>query len=65
MILCLYGTAQTIHQNEAAWEELFPLFSPLPDASQIFKLSVELVQTSCGMGVLLFDYVEERNQLDQ
>ena len=33
-------------------------------ARKIFKMSIEMVQTSCGMSVLFFDYVSEREQLD-
>ena len=65
MILRLYGNAKVIHQNDSEWLELFPLFPPLPGARQIFDVTIDLVQTSCGMGVPLFDYVEDREQLNQ
>jgi len=64
MILRLYGAAKVIHKNDAEWKELSTLFEPTPGARQIFDLTVDLVQTSCGMGVPFFDYVEERNLLD-
>ncbi|ARU31123.1 pyridoxamine 5'-phosphate oxidase [Sulfuriferula sp. AH1] len=63
MILRLYGKAKVIHQKDVEWDALFALFDPLPGARQIFDLSVELVQTSCGMGVPYFNYVGEREQL--
>jgi len=63
MILRLYGNARAIHKNDPDWNELYAWFHPMPGARQIFDLNVELVQTSCGMGVPLFDYREERNQL--
>jgi hypothetical protein len=63
MILRLYGTAKVIHINDPEWQTLFPLFEPIAGARQIFDLSVELVQTSCGMSVPFFDYVEQRLQL--
>ena len=63
MILRLYGQAKVIHHNDPEWNDLFPLFPPLPGARQIFDLAVDLVQTSCGMAVPYFDYVEEREQL--
>ncbi|WP_456406055.1 pyridoxamine 5'-phosphate oxidase family protein [Thiolapillus sp.] len=65
MILRLYGTARVIHRKDADWQELYSYFNPLPGARQIFDLAVDLVQTSCGMGVPLFDYRDERNQLDR
>jgi hypothetical protein len=63
MILRLYGQAKVVHPNDSAWNELHSLFDPIPGARQVFDLSVDLVQTSCGMAVPFFDYVEEREQL--
>lgn len=63
MILRLYGKAKVIHKNDAQWNEWLALFDPIPGARQIFDLSVDLVQTSCGMAVPFFDYVEQREQL--
>lgn len=63
MILRLYGNAIAIHHNDPEWSELYNLFSPKPGARQIFKLSIEMVQTSCGMSVPFFDYVADREQL--
>lgn len=63
MILRLYGNADVIHKNDSDWNELYSLFTPVPGARQIFDLSVDLVQTSCGMAVPFFDYVAEREQL--
>ncbi|MCG8613431.1 MAG: pyridoxamine 5'-phosphate oxidase family protein [Pseudomonadales bacterium] len=65
MILRIYGTAEAIHQNDENWDELYSLFNPLPGARQIFKVSIEMVQTSCGMAVPYFDYSGERNQLKE
>jgi len=64
MILRLYGTARVIHKNDAEWNELSKLFGPTPGARQIFDLTVDLVQTSCGMAVPFYDYIEERNLLE-
>lgn len=63
MILRLYGKASVIHQKDAAWESLFSLFEPLPGARQIFDLTIELVQTSCGMAVPYYTYVGDRELL--
>ncbi len=63
MILRIYGEAKVVHKNDSEWEELFSLFQPIPGARQIFDLTVDLVQTSCGMAVPFFDYVEERELL--
>jgi len=64
MILRLYGDATAIHHNDPEWSKLYCHFSPIPGVRQIFKLSIEMVQTSCGMSVPFFDYVEEREQLN-
>ena len=64
MILRLYGNAKVIHIKDPAWKDLYPLFNPIPGARQILDLAVDLVQTSCGMGVPLYKYVEERDQLN-
>ena len=63
LILRLYGNAKVIHQKDAEWKQLFSLFDPIPGARQILDLSVDLVQTSCGMAVPFYDYASERGLL--
>lgn len=65
MILRLYGTARVVHPYDNEWQELYPLFNPLPGARQIFDLAIDLVQTSCGAAVPFFDYIEQREQLNE
>ena len=64
MILRLYGRAREITPAEEEWKELYSLFTPLPGARQIFDVEIDLVQTSCGMGVPLFDYSDDRDLLN-
>ncbi|MEW8437126.1 MAG: pyridoxamine 5'-phosphate oxidase family protein [Candidatus Thiodiazotropha taylori] len=64
MILRLYGEARVIHKTDAEWDELYAMFDPLPGARQLFDLSIDLVQTSCGMAVPFYDYAGERSQLN-
>ena len=64
MILRLYGKARVLHPRDAEWSELVALFPSLPGVRQIFDLTVELVQTSCGMSVPFFDYAGERDALN-
>lgn len=64
MILRVYGNARVIHQKDKDWEELYAQFEPLAGARQLFDMRINLVQTSCGFGVPLFDYVGERGMLD-
>lgn len=63
MILRLYGQAKTYHARDAEWDELAQRFETIPGARQIFVLNIDLVQTSCGMGVPYFEYKGERHQL--
>ena len=61
LILRLYGTARVVHNNDDDWQELFAYFNPLPGARQIFDLTIELVLTSCGMGVPYYAYTDDRD----
>ncbi len=63
LILRLYGRARGIHPRDAEWAEWLAKFDALPGARQIFVLDVELVQTSCGMGVPLYEFQGQREQL--
>lgn len=62
-ILRLYGRGASLLRGSAAYSSLLPHFEALPGARQIIHLDVDLVQTSCGMGVPTFDYREERQEL--
>jgi hypothetical protein len=62
-ILRLYGSARAIHRHDTDWDTCYSLFKPLPGARQIFDMKVDLIQTSCGMGVPLFDYAGDRERL--
>ena len=65
LILRLYGDAKVIHRNDVQWDEMISLFEPTPGARQLFELSVDIVQTSCGMSTPYFDYVSQRDQLKE
>lgn len=64
LILRLYGTARAVHEGDPQWEELIALFPPMRGARNIFDVDVDLVQTSCGFGVPLFEYQEQRTLMD-
>jgi hypothetical protein len=63
MIVRLYGQGRTLPRGTAAYDALlaaaYDNHEP-PGARQIVRLDIEMVQTSCGYGVPLFDYKEER-----
>ncbi|NOX91195.1 MAG: pyridoxamine 5'-phosphate oxidase family protein [Gammaproteobacteria bacterium] len=63
IILRLYGMARAVHPRDAEWSQWVSAFPALPAARQIFELDINMVQTSCGMGVPFFDYRDERDQL--
>jgi len=63
LILRLYGHAQVFHPHDAEWDSLLPFFPAIPGARQIIDISVDLVQTSCGYGVPLFEFKAERDHL--
>jgi len=65
LILRLYGTARMILPSDDAWGELYAHFDPLPGARQIFDMEVDLVHTSCGFGVPLYDFTGERPLLNR
>ena len=60
LILRLYGTARAIHAADPGFAALNALFPPDPGARQVYDMTVDLVQTSCGYAVPLMDYREER-----
>ena len=60
-ILRLYGKGFTILPNTADWEKYAPLFKIYPSTRQLIIADIDLVQTSCGFGVPLFNYVGERD----
>jgi hypothetical protein len=64
LILRLYGTARAVHVGDPGWEALLGRFPPMQGARNIFVMDVDLVQTSCGYGVPLFEFVAQRELMD-
>ncbi|HUS16944.1 MAG TPA: pyridoxamine 5'-phosphate oxidase family protein [Chloroflexia bacterium] len=62
-ILRLYGTGRVVLPDSSEWAVVRQSFPPLPGARQVIMAEIERVQTSCGMGVPLLDYVGERDNL--
>lgn len=63
IILRLYGQGRSLMRGTSEYDDLMPNFEDITGARQIVRLAVDLVQTSCGMGVPLFDYKQERGSL--
>ena len=64
LILRLYGTAKTLHARDAGFDEAAALFPPMAGTRQIFDMTIEAVQTSCGTGVPIYAYQEGRAEDD-
>jgi hypothetical protein len=62
-ILRVYGSAQTIHNNDADWQACTGEINTPVGARQFFKVTIDMVQTSCGYAVPVMDYVEDRKVL--
>jgi hypothetical protein len=68
LIMRLYGRGRAIRRDSAEYLELLAAEfagSEPPGARQMIALDIELVQTSCGYGVPLHDFVGERETLDR
>ena len=63
MIMRAYGTARALHPRDADFATLNGEFPPSPGARQIYDMSVEMLQTSCGYAVPFMDYAGERDVL--
>jgi hypothetical protein len=64
MILRVYGTARTYRAGTEFWEAHIDHFPTYAGSRQLVSVKVELVQTSCGMGVPLLEYQGERELLE-
>ena len=64
-IVRIYGKAKEIKPNDAEWKSVITNFTELAGARQIFDVTVESVQTSCGMSIPFYEYLGERNQLNE
>lgn len=65
LILRLYGQARVAHRRDEEWQTWIGLFAEQLGARQLVVMEVEMVQTSCGYGVPLFDFVEQRPTLER
>lgn len=63
LILRLYGRAVPVLPMDDAWEALAGHFDLLPGTRQVFDMTVESVQTSCGWGVPVMALDDERATL--
>ncbi|MEO5707594.1 MAG: pyridoxamine 5'-phosphate oxidase family protein [Alteraurantiacibacter sp.] len=62
-ILRIFGRGVPVLPWERGWDELAAHFTLLPGTRQIFDITVQSVQTSCGYGVPLMSLERERPTL--
>ncbi|MBL4802137.1 MAG: pyridoxamine 5'-phosphate oxidase family protein [Emcibacter sp.] len=63
LIMKLYGMGQSHAPGSARFDELMTLYKDAPGIRQIFTIKIDNLQTSCGYGVPLYEFVEERKTL--
>lgn len=62
-ILRLYCTAKAIQEKDENWDEYISHFPIKRAARQVFEVTIESINNSCGMGVPLYDYLGQRKEL--
>lgn len=60
-ILRLYGKGSTVLPVDPEWETLSEKFAVIPAIRQIIIADILKVKTSCGFGVPLYEYKEQRD----
>lgn len=60
LILRCYGTARVIHPRDPDWDEMIADFPVIGGTRQVFDVTIDLVQTSCGTGVPVMNFERER-----
>jgi hypothetical protein len=63
LVLRISGHGRVIHERDAEWATLAPLFPPLIARRQIIVLDITMAQTSCGAGVPVYEFKHERDDL--
>ncbi len=63
LILRLYGRGEVISRQSDRFKNLHSLFPDTPGERQIILLNIESAQTSCGFGVPIYEFKEERKTL--
>jgi len=63
-ILRLYGKGKEIKPTDTTWDAIISLFPETPGTRQIFDITIDSAQTSCGMSIPFYEYKGERNDLN-
>ena len=62
-ILRLYCKAKAIQEKDKKWDKYISYFPDTNGARQIFKIKILNVNNSCGLGVPLYEFVDQREDL--
>lgn len=65
LILRIYAHAKVLHERDEEYSKYIKEFSYNNAARQIFVLDIDCINLSCGMGVPLYEYKEQRTQLKE
>lgn len=59
-ILRVYGIATATHPGDPGWDALLEQFPDMAGSRQVFEMKIDLVQTSCGSGVPIMEFQNQR-----
>ena len=62
-IVRFHGRATVLEPGHSGYDELCPLFPPVPAGRSIIDIEVDRVSDSCGFGVPLYEFQGHRSQL--
>lgn len=62
-IVRLFGRGEVIFPSDDRFDQLIGLFPPQPGVRSVVVIDVDKVGSSCGFGVPLMDFVEDRDRL--
>lgn len=60
MILRTYGNAKMLYPRDDGWDKAIAEFPELAGSRQIYNLTIDLVQSSCGTGIPIMKYQKSR-----
>ena len=64
-ILRLYGRGEVMGPTDPQWAELIPQFTQYDAQRQMIIIHVESTQDSCGWAVPRYEFIEERDTLNE
>lgn len=64
-ILRLYGRGGLVFPGDSMWPDLRAHFGEFAGVRQIITMKIESAQTSCGYGVPIYRFIEDRQTLEK